>query len=275
MSRWRPARRNLRRRPPPPDMAPKKAFPKPTGIAAAAAVVGIVVHLAVFFLLRIEIATPSPVVESPPTIAYLGDADPRTSALIDPLGLLVSTARAAPPLDARDFRDLSISREISPFPPVLTTAQSGEWGAWIPPGTRDDNPGAWLLEQSESSLRDFGRAPLPAFRLPTDRITLVATALGGGRATRVESLPLSAVLRREAAGSALLSPASFLLDRTSPWSRPPPLPLSSSGRDAIDRILLGDLDSGEAAARLKSGYFLVTFYLPPVPEEVSAEPPTE
>ncbi|MFP4351555.1 MAG: hypothetical protein ACLFRP_01950 [Puniceicoccaceae bacterium] len=256
-------------------MAPKKAFPKPTGIAAAAAALGILVHLAVFFFLRIGIATPSAIVERPPVLAYLGEADPGTTALIDPLGLLVSTQRAAPPLDARDFRDLSISREIGSFPPVLTTAQSGEWAAWIPSGTRDDNPGAWLLEQSESSLRDFGRAPLPPFRLPADRITLVATPLDGGGATLVESLPLSADLRREAAGSALLSPASFLLDRTSPWSRPPPLPLSSSGKDAIDAILGRDLDAGETAARLKSGYFLVTFYFPPVPEEPPPESPSE
>lgn len=239
-------------------------FPKPTGIAVLAAVLGIALHGAVFFLFKVGVQTPEEIVQTNGGLSYYGQPDPTTVALIDPLTLLVSSERVRPGPGLNDFRALSISREISTFPPYYTIESNREWSSWVPRQINEENPGAWLLEQSESSLRNFGRDPLPDLELPPDRMTVRVVDLIQGDTSHL-SIPMSEPIRKSSQGATFLNPATFLLDRTDLWTNPAALLVESSGTVALDRALREALSSFDnAIPHSKSGeYSLVTYFLPP------------
>lgn len=239
-----------------------KLFPKPTLIAVLAALLGLALHAAVFFLIEIKVKTPEEVTESDEQLSYLGRADPETVALIDPLTLLVESGRQRPGPGLEDFRALSISREISSFPPFFLIENNRDWSSWIPQQTNQENPGVWLLEQSKSSLQNFGREGLADLQLPADRMTLRVLDLLEGD-TSYLSLPLPEAIQETSQGATFLNPATFLLDRTHYWSRPPALLVESSGDVTVDRAIRKILSSTKNGIPRQDGYSLVTYYLPP------------
>jgi len=243
-----------------------KLFPKPTAIAILAAIVGVAVHGAVFFLLRIEVETPAVFETSAKPLSYLGVSEPDSVAFIDPLTLLIRSNEKDLDTGLEDFRSLSISREISPFPPFLAIKENRNWASWITPEVTEQNPSAWLLERSESSLQDFGREGLPAIQLAPDRILLTAHNLIAGEITS-SSLEIPEAVLESMRGTPFLNPVSFLLDRTDTWSRPSALLVDSSGVAAVDQSLKDWISSGESGSSRGNGYFLVTAFLPPPPDD--------
>jgi len=244
----------------------KQPFQKPTRIALVAAFIGVLIHFAIFFFIRIGVEKPSQVEESRNILSYLGEPDSETLALIDPLTLLVASGRERTDPSIADFRQLSISREITPFPPFLSLEGTREWSQWVPSPNSEENPGAWLLEQTESSLRNFGRTDLPTLQLPPEQMTLHILNLQTDKETYL-ILPLPSVIAGYAEDANFLSPASFLLDRSSPWSRPPALPIKSSGNLLVDRALGESFLTLDNGLPKEAGYFEITFYLPPSSDE--------
>jgi len=242
---------------------PERLFPKPTAIAVMAAVLGVLIHGAVFFLVRIDAESPADPITAQPTLSFLGPSDPATIALIDPLTLLIRSEQAQPRPGLEDFRSLSISREISGFPPFFKLEENREWTAWIPAEVTERNPGAWLLERTESSLRNFGQTALPDLALPSDRMTLRSIDLMSGE-SRVLTLPLPTGVEASLREATFPNPATFLLDRSDTWSRPPALLVESSGNVAVDRALRQTLSANAASAVEPGDYVMVTYFFPPV-----------
>lgn len=241
----------------------EKAFPKPTAIALLAAALGVAIHLAVFFLVRIETEPLADHSETRPHLTFSGEIDPTAAALIDPLTLLVRSGQNPTGPGLEDFRSLSISREISPFPPFFDLEENREWTAWMPPEITEENPGAWLLERTESSLQSFGRAPLSSLALPPDQMTLQRIDLLRGE-TRVSPLPLPESVEKPLREATFPGPVTFLIDRTDPWSRPQALLVQSSGDVGVDQALRATLSGNGENGAIRGSYSLVTYYLPPV-----------
>jgi len=108
-------------------MAEHKFFRKPTAFATAAAAIGVSLHLAVFFLFRIDFEKPTTVSRATPTLSFAGNLSSTDTALVDPLVLLLSSQRTSLPGGVRNFREISISREISPHPPSLLIRENQDW----------------------------------------------------------------------------------------------------------------------------------------------------
>ncbi len=249
----------------------RKLFPKPTGIAVAAAVLGLAIHGAIFFLIEIRVESPERSVESPQAFTFLGESDPETIALIDPLTLLIGSTRAMPGPGMEDFRTLSVSREISSFPPFLTLENNRHWRDWITESIPEENPGAWLLERTESSLQNFGREGLPDLALPPDRMTVRIVDLLETRPAYL-TVPMPSAVLESSRGKTFLNPATFLFDRTSRWSRAEPLLVESSGDEAVDEALRSTLITLNGKIPVRSDYSLVTYYLPPPPPAAESQP---
>lgn len=242
-----------------------RSFPKPTGLALVAAALGVAVHLVVFFSVRIGVESPASIDRAAASLGYLGEADPDSIALIDPLVFLVSEREEALPLAIEDFRELSISREISPFPPALALADNSRWSDWITPSSTELRPRAWLLEQAVQPLREFGRLPASAGPLPPGSMTVRVLDLSSGR-TFSETVPIPPALLEKGSLSAFPNPPSFVLDRLSPWTRPAPLLVESSGDLETDRALASRLAEGLLGNALEEGYYRLTIYLSPLPD---------
>tara|TARA_R100000027_G_scaffold52103_2_gene40797 strand:- start:22628 stop:23386 length:759 start_codon:yes stop_codon:yes gene_type:complete len=241
----------------------QKLFPKPTAFAILAALIGLAIHAAVFFLVQIRVQEPGEVSHAQEGLVYLGNSDPESVALIDPLTLLVTsgTKRPGPQLD--DFRALSISREISSFPPFYKIENNRNWDSWIQRPNREDNPGSWLLEHSESSLQSFGQEEIPDLQLTSDTTTLRIQNLTTGEVS-YRSFLLPPEIQAVAVDIPFLAPASFILDRTNPLIRPSALLVESSGDAAVDRAMARALAESLSENALFSGYTMVTYYLAPI-----------
>lgn len=240
-----------------------KLFPKPTAIAVVAAVIGLALHAAVFFLVQISVQVPEEVQRPSPDFAFLGEAGPEVVAFIDPLALLVTSATIRPGPQLEDFRALSISREISSFPPYYQIEASRDWASWVPRPNREDNPGAWLLEHSESSLKSFGIQPPPDHKLPPNSTTIRIQNLETGEFS-YQSVALPAEILALIDTGAFLTPASFLVDRTNPLLRPAALLVESSGDVDLDRAVRKAIIDSTYGNTVAPGYYNFTYFLSPI-----------
>ncbi len=247
-------------------MKKKTFFRKPTALAVGAAVVGVVLHLSVFFLFRIDFERPVAIDPEEPRFAYAGDITAENSAFVDPLILLLSDERAALPAGVSDFRDISISREISPHPPSLLLRRQTDWGDWVPRTNDDINPGTWILGRTVNPLRDYARDGSAGPPLDSGHFTVRIEDLSDG-SVRSAKVPLPREIRSALDKASPPNPPVFLFDRSESFSRPPPLSISSSGDVSFDRLVGRSLADGLIASEVGPGYYRLTLFFPPPKDE--------
>lgn len=251
-------------------MPRNRSFRKPTGIAIFAAVLGIAIHVAVFFFVRIQIETPAEALSSPDILTFVQGNDPEAISLVDPLSLLISSERVRPGPQLEDFRALSISREITLFPPFLSLKTASSWREWVPEQQVEENAQAFILEQNASSLQSFGRDEIRKSERVENTMTLRSVDLASNEITFTElKLPVS--IQEAARDSAFVSPGIFLVDQTSSISRPTALRVMSTGDLNLDATIREFLADPINRIFPQRGYYQVTVYLPSLKGEIGED----
>lgn len=223
---------------------------------------GIFLHLAVFFLFRIDFEQPLEVAQQTPRLSYPGAISAENSAFMDPLILLLSDQRTALPTGVRDFREISISREISPHPPSLLLGERTQWPDWVPNSGDSINPGTWILGRTVNPLRNYARDASVGPPLRDRDLTIRIENFSDGSIRSIQ-LPIPEDLAASFAAANAPNPPVFLLDRSDPFSSPPPVSVSSSGDVSFDRILGSALAKGWIDSEIDNDYYRLTLFLPP------------
>ncbi|MEM0964727.1 MAG: hypothetical protein AAGJ81_01075 [Verrucomicrobiota bacterium] len=238
-----------------------RTFNKPTGIAVFAAVVGVAIHVAVFFFVRIQIETPEHAETPAQALSFIEGGDSESVSLLDPLSLLISSDRVRPGPQLEDFRALSISREISLFPPFLSLKAADSWKEWVPEQEVDENAQAFILEQNASSLQSFGRSETPGVDPQSESMTIRILDLGSDEISFIH-LAVPPSIEEVARDSSFVSPGVFLIDQTSNISRPTALRVKSTGDLTLDATIREFIADPENQITTRRGYYQVTVYLP-------------
>lgn len=239
----------------------KKFFRKPTGAAVAAGLIGVLLHLCVFFLFRIGVAEPLPSVAEEPRLSFAGTLSAENSAFLDPLTLLLSDQGSSLPRRIRDFREISISGEISPHPATLLLNEREDWSNWFPGPSSSVNPGTWILGQTVNPLRDYARDPQLGPPMNSLKMTLWIENLYNG-ATQSVTLPIPPELLEVYLEANPSNPPVFLFDRSDRFSNTATLPVSSSGDVSLDRAASRVLTEGLVDDATRNEYYRITFFFP-------------
>jgi hypothetical protein len=230
-------------------------------LAAALAGVGAVL----LALTGVDPLPPAPPADphSSTRVQWQGAIPPETFRMLAPsLPGSVATPR---PIGSslEDLHDLSLAQEIGEAPPRLLLHDHGTWDQWFLLRQEEPSERPLILENTEESLRLFGRQPVnPAPGRPS-RVLVEWTELTTGQAGQA-ALPASEALLAARQGSSNLAPAVFLLQRGNGGLVPEPLRTASSGNPEVDRLLGELLRTGDLTLPADTHYLRLTVHLPPV-----------
>jgi hypothetical protein len=233
--------------------------------AAIAVMGGFMLHIGIFYLIRIEVPVPRSVPEDPVSVDYLGDlgirADPalRSQAVLRDSAPLFMPTRWNLVSQMGNVASLREATEVfAPYPPELTLPDSA--------------PGSFPAEVDESRVREtllsarpefylsrYGRQARESIATPDSSPSALAQPLAGKLASpvRLESLPEGL---RERAPETLWAPFQIYLQLVNGMPSGRPVIAQSSGFSDWDEALQDFVGSLDFYHSLQSGYYRITVY---------------
>jgi len=236
-----------------------RPFPKPTPIAVAAAIVGVLLHLAVFFAIDVGVSSlPAQYSPAATPFHYAGSLNRDISQFRDPLQIYLASDYDPAFSELQNFRSLSISRELSSFPARFLLNREMEWSAWVGSQETVMNPATLIDSPDFNPFHFYQQKDAKRSARTHPQMNVLQTNLETGS---VEEFTIDLpdwFLDREPVRLQLL-PARFLIDGRIPHTQKKILQVSSSGDDETDRMYLR-LIRQKLPSPVAGGYYEWVFF---------------
>ncbi|NDV62629.1 hypothetical protein G0Q06_09215 [Puniceicoccales bacterium CK1056] len=226
---------------------------------------GLVVHIGVFYFIRIEFPSPRSAPEDPVQVHYVGNSGIRVNPALGEQAFLQDSAPLFMPTKwnlVSQMDDVASLREatevFSQYEPILTLPDSSPATISLPPfGSAP--PEIALPAGPAFYLSRFGRQPTAPLPSIVSETSLQSIPLGErvDHSLRVSALPDSL---RQLSPEALWPPIRFYLHLVHEIPLGKPVISGSSGFTDWDQALQGYIGSLDYYRGLPSGYYRITVY---------------